>query len=1030
MMALLLFYGVTVAQTRTITGRVVDAQGQPVPNASVVVKGSSSGTTTNAEGNYSITVPSGTTALTVSSVGFSPIDVRLGSSNTYQTTLASEFSEVESVIVTGYTRERKGRFAGAATVISAKAVENVPVGAFDQALQGRAPGVLVNSGTGQPGSSANVVIRGIQSISGAGVQPLYVLDGVPIPASDMQAINPNDFESITVLKDAGAAAMYGARGGTGVIVITTKKGRAGSTTFTARSQVGFTQAPNATNFDMMNTAEILEYEERLGLAGLGSSGPGWAYSRNNPNYANQTPATQARYDFLLDSFRNINSTYSDMLFRQGVSTTQEINVSGGTDRTRFFLSAGFFDQKGTDLNSRLRRYTTRFNIDHTVNKLTVRFNSMVGYAITNYNEGDWLGNSARNPFQMAWRAKPYENPYRADGSIIFGANTALNPRQIGNVLEGIQNSIWTDNQIKLNTGLFLAYKILPSLTLANQFGIDVGSERGQRAISPNSYIGTLQTFQSGFNAESYRIRANLVNTTSLVFNKQIGTDHEVEVGGYFEVVRNWQRGLGFFMFNLDPRLEYTGQGAGALPTAGSPTYPQNANSAKSGFGIRSYFANARYTFNGKYTITGNVRRDGTSRILNESNREINTWSAGAIWDAFQEDFMDNQNILSDLKVRVSYGAVPNIGSIPTGSYTISGSLYGITNYLGPQLPVFGTSTAFPGSTITGLVPTTPGNANLDIEYIQKLNVGVDFGVWNNRARFSVDAYQNKTVNLFVDQPLSATTGFGGTTTPINAGTMTNKGVEFAVNVDVVKSKLVDVRLGINHSINKNEIVDLGLVNEYPVGTYIIKEGLPFGTHYTFHYLGADVQTGAPTYRTKDGGTTNDIGQAGLFHDFGTYLPKHVGGFTADVRVGRFSISALFSYQFDVTRYNNIENWVTRGTPGYHNAVNASRRLLTEQWQKPGDVKWYQAPQFDRGFTSSDVSDAKFLRFRNLNVSYEIPALTFKGTSVIKASRVYIQAQNLFIWSPWRGPDPEDNNNISLNEFPNPRMVVAGVDINF
>ncbi len=1017
------------AQTKSISGKVTDEKGAGLAGVSVIITGTNQGTTTNANGVYTVSVNDNTKSLSFSNTGYSTQDVAIGSRKTINVSLKSSRVDLEEVVITGYGREKKTQFSGAATTLSADKVETVPVGAFDQTLQGRVAGMQVNSGSGQPGSSANITIRGIQSISGAGAQPLYILDGVPMPANDMQTLNANDFESITVLKDASAAALYGARGGLGVIVITTKKGKAGTNNFTYRTQFGFTQPPNPSNFNMMNTEQILFYEERAGLAGAGITSPGWIYSKKNPSYALQTPAVQARRDFLLDSLRGINSNFYDVLFRQGLSQTHDLNFSGGTDKTKFYISAGMFDQKGTDLNSRLRRYTTRMNIDHTVGKLNVNFNNSIGYSISNLTEGEWLGNSARNPFQIVWRAKPYENPYRADGSIIFGANTSSVPKVIGNTLEALQNAFWQNRQIKIHSGLTMAYKLLPYLTLKNTVGIDVASETGIRAINANSYVGSLQTFNAGFNTEASSTNALLINTAAVIFNKKFGK-HDVETGGYFEVVRGYQKALGFFLYNLDPRLSLTGQGAGTLPTGGTPTYPQNASSAKSGYGIRSFFASSRYTYNNKYTVNGSIRRDGTSRILNEDNKEITTWAAGFTWNAARESFFKNQNVLSDLKLRFSYGQTPNIGSITTGGFGISGGLYGVTNYLGPQIPSFGTSNAFYGSTIAGQVPTTPGNPNLKIETIEKSNIGIDLGFWRNRGTLTADFYRNITNDLFVSQPLGATSGFGNTSLPINAGKMSNKGVELNLSVDVIRTQKFDVTLGANHAININKIEDLGAVNEYPVGTGIIRKGLPFGSHYTQHYLGADPATGRPTYKRADGTITTNISEAGLFADFGTYLPKHTGGFTADVRISRITISALFSYQFDVFRYNNVENWTTRGISGYTNAVNQNTILLTEQWQKPGDNKYYPSPLYDKGFTSADIQDAKFLRFRNLNVSYAFPGLNKNGRSVIKSAKFYVQGQNLWIWSPWRGLDPEDRDNISLNEFPNPRMLVTGIDINF
>ncbi len=1023
----LMAIGQVWAQERTVAGKVTDESGAPVAGASVTVKGTKAGTATDAEGRFAITVPANGKTLVISSVGFTTQELPI-TGTTMNVGLKVDEKSLTEVVVTGYTKEKKSTFAGAASVLNGKVVENVPVGAFDNALQGRAAGVQVNSGSGQPGTSSSVTIRGIASIAAAGAQPLYVIDGVPMPAFDMSAVNPNDFESITVLKDANSAGLYGSRGSLGVIVITTKKGKKGATNFTFRTQMGFTQPPSATNFDMMNTQQIFAYEEQLGLQGQAMAGPGWVYSKKNPAYATLPAATQARYDFLRDSLGQINSNWQDVLFRQGFSQNYELNMNGGSDNTRFFVSMAYFDQEGTDLRSRLRRYTGRFNLNHQVGKLMFDWNTLVGYSIIDYNEGEFLGNSARNPFQMAWRAKPYENPYRPDGSIIFGASTSLNLKQIGNVLEGLYNSIWVENRMKVNSGLTLSYKILPNLVAKNILGVDAQFNRGTRGVKANSYIGSLTApSNAGYQSEGSQTVSQIINTSSLVWNPKFGDKHDLEVGGYFEAIRGFTQGFGSILYNLNPNLEYTGQQAGPQPGG-----PAQSNSAKSGFGIRSMFATARYTFNEKYTLNANIRRDGTSRIVNEEYKEINTWSAGFIWNAIKEDFMQNQNILTDLRVRASYGSVPNINSIPGGSYSIGGSgLFGVPNYHAAQVQGFSASTAFsPNSPITGLVPGSPVNNQLRMEYQEKYNIGIDLALWQNRARFTVDGYRNLTRDLFVNNPLNAETGFYQAGLNLNAGTMSNQGVEFTVSVDVLKTKNSLLTIGLNHSINENKIESMGGVGEFPAGTFILREGLPYGAHYAYDYKGADPATGLPIYRAVDGTNTTDPAKAGLFADFGTFLPKHVGGFTFDYSYKRFSVSALFSYQFDVSRYNNIWNWVTRGTPGYHNAVNASNYVAANQWQKPGDVKLYQAPQYDRGFTAADIQDAKFLRFRNLSLAYNIPEISVKGMKLIKSAKFYTQMQNIAIWSPWKGPDPEDNNNISLNEFPNPRMVVFGLDINF
>ena len=1003
--------------SKKISGKIVD-QKTKQGLGGVTVNAGKVNALSDANGNYQINVTD-QKSLSFSIVGYEKLSRTIGAATTINVELASVEAVLEEVVITGYARENKAKFAGAVTTISGKTVNDVPVGSFDQAFQGRVPGMLVNSGSGQPGSSAVVTIRGIKSIQGAGAQPLYVLDGVPIPAFDMQTLNPDDFESITVLKDATAAAIYGARGGTGVIVITSKRGKTGKNVVTYKTQYGITRRPNFDRMNLMNTREMLAYEEREKLVGT----PGWNWSPNNP----VIPAgfTAASKQFALDSLRNIDIDYANIFYREGISKSHELTLSGGSDRTKFFLSGAYFDQEGIDLGSSLKRYTIRFNLDHSTDKFTAQFNSTIGYSKSQLAEGEAQGNSPRNPFQMTYRAKTYENPYNLDGSLRFGASSSMAYRQVANLLEGLQNTVRGYDQIKMVGNGLLAYKIFPTLTVRNNLGVNASSNYVNRYVNADSYIGSLQSFQNGVAQESNTVTSEFINTSSVLYNEKFGKS-EIEASANFEIVRGFQRGLGFTLFNLDKRLTQTGQGATALPTNGAATYPQNASSAKSGFGIRSYFATAKYTYDNKYSLNANIRRDGTSRIVNEENREVTSWSAGFTWNALQERFLSKQSIFSDLKVRLSFGIIPNIGSISTSSY--GAGLQSITNYQGPQVPTFGTA-AYAGSTIGGLVPNSPGNPNLQIERIQKANIGIDFSVWNGRARFNIDAYDEKTLDLFVNQPLSGTTGFGSLY--INAGKMENKGLELNAKVDVVRTRDFGVTLGVNHSYNVNKILDLGSVNEFFLGTFVIREGLAYGTHYNYNYLGADPANGAPRYEAPDGSVTNDIAKAGQFAKFGNYLPKHQGGLDFEFRYKSFSINGLFSYQFDVVRSNNTRNWITRGTPGYHTIVRASRELIDNQWTAPGDKKFFQRSTFDRGFTSSDLEDAKFLRFRNLVVAYQLPAIKGpNGKPMFTGGRLYAQGQNLAIWSPWRGLDPEDNNNISLNEYPNPSMFTLGLDINF
>jgi TonB-linked SusC/RagA family outer membrane protein len=1022
LMAVCLLAGSSLwAQNRTISGKVTSAEdGTSLPGVNVVIKGTAVGSVTDADGEYTFSVPPDATTLVFSFMGLQTVEEAIGSRSVVDIKMQHDARQLTEIVVTetGYTQERK--FIGSAVVLTKEISENVPMASIDQSLQGRAAGVLVNSGSGQPGSNATVRIRGVSSISGAGAQPLYVIDGVPVLGA-LVAINSNDIESQTILKDGSTGALYGARGANGVIVINTKKGSPGERLFEYRTQVGVSVQPKPTHFSMMNTEQTLQYEEMVGAAGFGITGPGWVYSPNHPSYAIQSEPEKARRDELLAGFRNNNHDYADLLFRKGVSTTNELALRGGTESSKYYASFNAFNQDGFAEGSDFKRYTGRINLDQRIDKLTFNLMSTVVSSETNSSVGDWVGNSPGNPFQIVWRAKPYEAIYKDDGSTDFGASSALAPRNIANILERQDNSIYRQRDLRILGAAGLKFEIMKGLNVRNNFGVDLNYSQGMYSINPDSYIGSLQTNNSGFHTEALRTATQIVNTTSLNFAHVVNTIHEVEAGVYFEAIKVTNNGFGYSLQNLDKRLSETGQGAGNIPvTTGQTNYPQTASGAKSKAGIRSYFATTRYTYADKYTVNFNARMDGTSRILNENNKEVFTWSAGLGWDVTNEEFMKGQSTITELKARATYGKVPNIGSISTSNYALSGAFFTVPNYLGPQLPTI-TSSTFSGSITPGQVPATPGNPHLKIETVKKYNLGIDVAFFN-KARLVVDAYKNITEDLFVNYPLGATTGFGGTSLPVNAGQMTNKGIETTILADLYKKGDWSVEASWNHAINDNNIDDLGAVDEYPTGTFLIREGLPYGSHYTYDYVGADVQTGMPIYRKADGTTTNSQADAGQVATFGTFIPKHIGGVSLSAKYKKITVSTLFTYQFDVVRSNNVWSWVTRGIPGYSNAVNQSTVLLTEQWMQPGDEKYYQSPQYDRGFTSSDLMDAKFLRFRELTIAYTLPKIKY-----FKSIRVYGRAQNLKIWSPWRGLDPEDDNNISLNEYPNPRMFVFGLD---
>ena len=1029
---------ITIAQIQ-VTGKVTDDKNNPIAKATVAEKGQKNAVTTDENGNFSIKIKSLSAILIFTHIGYEKFELKQITNNMVLT-LKKSSEDLSEVVVTGYSIEKKSKYSGASTLISAKSIEDVPNGSFAQSLQGRLPGTVINSGSGQPGSSPRVQIRGISSISGAFVQPLYIVDGIPYNSTDFQSLNSNDFEDITLLKDADATALYGSRGANGVIVITTKRGKTGELKVTLRSQLGVTEKPDFSRLNLMNSAEHLQYEERIKLAGS----PGWTYSLNNPSNASLAQNVKDSFSNILNNLASSNVDFNSLFYRNGISSNNDIQFSGGNDKTKFFTSIGYFNQDGIDNKSYLKRYSTRFNLDHTENKVVLNLNSLISYADQGLADGEYRGNSALNPFQLTYRALPYQNPYKLDGSIDFGANSQLKPRQVANSLEARDNTVQYYRQFKINTSFAFTYKFTKDIYIKNTAGVDYANNIALRFINPNSYIGSLTLpANSGRDQESSATYAQLINTTNLGYSKNFNENNYLSANVFFEMIKGYNKTLGFDVYNLDKRITESAAGAGSIPAGSTPNYTNVASSYKSSFGIRSFFGNVKYTYKDRYTFSGTIREDGTSRILKSENKKIYSWATGFVWNVNKENFIKNIDFINELKLRTSYGITPNIGAITASLLQDASFLNFIPIYLGGQLPSFGTN-SYLGSTITGISPINAGYEDLKIENVGQFNIGIDLSILKSRVKLTLDYYNRISRDLYVQQNLSSTSGFLNQN--INAGVLSNKGLEITLNIDVVRSKDWTVNINWNHAININKIEDLNNPDpeyQYVLGTYLIKKGLPFGSHFTYDYRGADPATGKPRYRAASAYITDpitlkksynangdtlvtDINKADQFATFGSWIPTNTGGLELKIKYKQFSLTTLFSYQYDVIRSNNIRNWITRGTPGYQGAVRGSKELLTNQWQNTGDQKWFQSPAYDRGFTSSDLEDASFIRLRNIDFSYNyIP----KNTKHIKSIRFYVQAQNIAFWSKFSGLDPEDNNNISLNEYPNPKFYNFGLDIN-
>ncbi|WAC41884.1 SusC/RagA family TonB-linked outer membrane protein [Pedobacter sp. SL55] len=1019
---ILLFVATTaMAQNRTITGTVTSKEdGLPLPGVSVKVKGTNVGTSTAANGKFSLSVPSSATALEFTSIGFAAQTITIGSATFVDASLSADANALTEVIVTGYTTTSKERFSGAASSVSSKSLEQVPMGSFDQMLQGRAPGLQALAGSGQPGSNATaVVIRGQGSING-GNGPIYILDGVPIESGVFSTMNANDFESVTVLKDASATAAYGSRGANGVIVITSKKGVSGQTVVTYRNQFGFSNRTSP-NFEMMTTAQRLQYEFELGSRGVNTSFPGWTLSRNNPSYASQTPAVQARRDFQLDSLSKINTDWTDLFFRTGSTQQHEINISGGSDKTRFFTSGSYYNQDGIAIRSNLERYNFRGNIDHTSGRFTLGVQTALGFSRSQGIESEGAVALA-NPFAAVYLGRPYENPFIYDGRIGLTSPTAnplglTNIGMFGNPLfdsrvgsiayDRIFNTLNNFNQIKGTLGLTGRFKITDYLSAKSTTGIDYRETNNTGFVNPASLPGTaVATGNQGSYSEVLQRNYKFINTSGLEFAKTFEQKHAVGGQALFEYIYDGFKRFQYTGYGINPKLPNTpvGVSAGTATNNFIPVTGGQINKRA----IYSLIALANYTYDGKYTLDASFRRDGSS-LLPEQNRYRNFYSFGGNWNMTREEFMKDLTFVNLLKFRASYGVAANaegiaadFGYLPT---------YGAITYAGTP----------------AIAPTRPADPNYDWEFTYTANLGLDFELYNNRIRGNVDVYDRRTKNVFVSEGLSSTTGFASLTK--NAGTVQNKGIEVALSYDIIsnRSRQLVWTVDANFAYNRNEVLDLGGVNEFESGTSIIRVGLPLGSHYVVRNGGVNPANGDQLWVNRDGTTTTLYSASQSVAEFGSFRAPMSGGFSSTLRYKGFEVSAFFSFVNDLYRFNNEVFFLTNSGQSQFGQLSS---MLTDSWKAPGDVARYPRYGVQRQFNSDDIENASFLRFRNAVIGYNLPKTLLSKVKYVRNARVFAQGQNLYTWTKWRGFDPEDNNNLASFEYPAARTFTFGLDISF
>ncbi|WP_162427103.1 SusC/RagA family TonB-linked outer membrane protein [Pontibacter pudoricolor] len=941
------------AQTQVVSGRVTSAtDGSALPGVTILEKGTSNGVTTNSTGDYQLTVSSNA-VLQFRFVGMTTQEIPVNGRSTINVQLRSDEQQLEEVVVVGYGTQLKQELTGNVAQVSGEAIENIPAPSLESALQGRAAGVYINQGSGKLGSGMNIRIRGAASVS-ASNQPLYVVDGIPVTSSDIGTtnleplnpiadINPNDIESIEILKDASAAAIYGSRGSNGVVIITTKRGKAGKTNVNFNYYTGFSRPTKIREF--LTGPEYIELFSEAAV--------------------NEDFDPAEIFDFFgLDVNSTVDENWDEEPFQDGSVSQYEVSLNGGNDKTRFYINGNYNTTDGIIVGNEFDRASGRLNIDHSISD---RFRLGTNLSlIRTLNKRVSDDNAFSNPIQL--NAIPSIQPK------IDPETGELNRRTLyyNNLIDqrdGFNDAL---TYRTISTG-FLEFDILQNLRFRTEHGVDFLN------LQEELYLGRLTEDGGpsgyGYNSQFTSINYNTNNT--LNYNTLVNDIHKLD----FLIGFSYQDAN-----SKSSSVEARGFPSDRFKKIVSASRIISGSSTGTDYAFLSYFTRANYVLNEKYLFSGSVRVDGSSRFGSE-NRFGTFPAASAGWIITGEDFLSDNAVLSFLKLRTSYGL--------TGNAEIANfaplALYSAAAY----------------EEESGLIPTTLPNPDLRWEKTKQLDVGLDYGLFNDRITGEIDYYIKKTDDLLLNLPLPATSGYSVITK--NIGKLENKGFEFVINTQNFVGEFT-WNTNFNIAFNRNKVTDLGgnTIFGDSRGLGQIREGEPMAVFWGPKYAGVDPDNGDALYYVRAGSdeVTNDYGQA-EHQKLGNPNPKALGGLTNNFSYKGFDLSVLLQF---VTG-NDVYNMA-----GFFQSVNGDffdnqTRDQLDRWQEPGDITDVpQARLFagnGAGKSSRWMQDGSFLRINYVNLGYKLPEAWISKVKFTSA-RIYLQATNLHTFTDYDGYDPEVN----------------------
>ncbi|OCX53840.1 hypothetical protein BEL04_06025 [Mucilaginibacter sp. PPCGB 2223] len=968
------------AQSRKITGTVIGADdGLALPGVSVKVQGTNVGTQTNAQGSYTLTVPQGAKALVFSYIGYTAKTVAIGNQSVINVKLSTDSKALTEVVVIGYGSgvQRKDAVGDIASVAS-KDLEDKPVANVLDALQGRVAGLSVLSSSGEPSSTPSINIHGLGSISSSNT-PLIVMDGVPIDPGTLISLNPDDFESVTVLKDAASTSIYGSRASNGVLYITTKKGSVDKpASISVTSEYGISQIANTDYFNnFMNTAQFAAFEVATGVQ------------------------TQAQVNATLATY-NADTKWYKVYFKNNTGTySNNFSVSGGSGKTTYFVSAGYFRQDGLAYRSLFNRYTFRANIATEVNKW-MKFGVNMGGDYDERQTNPYGSNSLNRGLSVL--AQPWYSPTGPDGNnynFIPGLGL-YHPQYLAN---NIQDN---NNNIQFDPSAYLQITPIKGLTIKTQLGYDAFDFR-ESAVRLPSYIGSLN---NGSDQEFFTrgVSKTFTNTAEYKFSVKsdnhftalLGQEYTDQTNGAFNGITTGQ---------TDDRLLLLSTG----------TLNKNASSSSSEYSYYSLFARADYDYKSRYFLEASIRNDKSSKF-GINNQSATFYSVGATWKAKEENFLKNVSWLSDLTVRASTGTTGN-------------SLFGNNYY--QQLATVSTT---PYNTGTGFVLAAAGDPDLTWEKQQMTDVGFS-ATFFNRIYLDASFYLRKTTAMLLQVPYAFTTGFASQVQ--NTGALQNKGVDIDLSFDLINRANAHKAYVTPHFIvnmNAQKITALFQGRNYwiPANTgtmWTIGQAI---TYIEPVWAGVNPTTGLPQWYLPDPNPDNVVNKTtnnGVTNTFNTTLQQNLGvpvtawangSFGLSAGYEGFSLDVLFNFVKGKYITNNDQYFSQNPTQftGYNQEVT-----VLDYWKNPGDVTTF--PKYGQQFTQFDsrlIQDASFMRLKNLTIGYSIPKSVLQRTKVIKGFTVFATGRDLLTFTKYKGIDPEVNSNIGLGNNPNTKNYSVGVKI--